>query len=84
MSDIDTAVVVDGLKALDPKWPIREADIIVGPLLSLHVGLIELILTLIAAAATALLLLFAHDALGMPIDMIRVDALGAAGLNTCG
>ena len=26
MSDIDTAVVVDGLKALDPKWPIREAD----------------------------------------------------------
>ena len=23
MSDIDTAVV-DGLKALDPKWPIRE------------------------------------------------------------
>ena len=28
MSDIDTAVVVDGLKALDPKWPIREADII--------------------------------------------------------
>ena len=27
VSDIDTAVVVDGLKALDPKWPIREADI---------------------------------------------------------
>ncbi len=25
-SDIDP-VVVDGLKALDPKWPIREADI---------------------------------------------------------
>ena len=50
-------------------------------LLSLHVGSIELILTLIAAAATALLLgLFAHDALGMPIDTIRVDALGAAGL----
>ena len=24
--DSDTAVVVDGLKALDPKWPIREAD----------------------------------------------------------
>ena len=23
---------------------------------------------------------FAHDALGMPIDMIRIDALGAAGL----
>jgi hypothetical protein len=36
---------------------------------------------LIAAAATALLLgLFAHDALGMPIDMIRIDALGAARL----
>ena len=30
MSDIDTAVVVDGLKALDPKWPIREADIASG------------------------------------------------------
>ena len=26
VSDIDT-VVVDGLKALDPEWPIREADI---------------------------------------------------------
>ena len=26
MGDIDTAVV-DSLKALDPKWPIREADI---------------------------------------------------------
>ena len=26
MSDIDTAVV-DSLKALDPEWPIREADI---------------------------------------------------------
>ena len=26
MSDIDT-VVVDSLKVLDPKWPIREADI---------------------------------------------------------
>ena len=26
-SDIDTAMVVDGLKALDPKRPIREADI---------------------------------------------------------
>ena len=25
-SDIDTAVV-DSLKALDPEWPIREADI---------------------------------------------------------
>ena len=32
-------------------------------------GLIELFLTLIAAAATALLFgLFAHDAMGMPID----------------
>ena len=27
MSDIDTVVVVDSLKALDPKRPIREADI---------------------------------------------------------
>ena len=27
MSDIDTAVVVDSLKVLDPEWPIREADI---------------------------------------------------------
>ena len=27
MGDIDTAVVVESLKALDPKWPIREADI---------------------------------------------------------
>jgi len=27
VSDIDTAVVVDGLKALDPKRPIREADV---------------------------------------------------------
>jgi hypothetical protein len=27
VSDIDAAVVVDGLKALDPEWPIREADI---------------------------------------------------------
>jgi hypothetical protein len=26
VSDIDT-VAVDSLKALDPKWPIREADI---------------------------------------------------------
>jgi hypothetical protein len=37
--------------------------------------------SLIAAAATALLLgLIAHDAMGMPIDVIRIDALGAAGL----
>ena len=27
VSDIDTAVVVVGLKALDPEWPIREAII---------------------------------------------------------
>ena len=27
MSDIDTAMVVDSLKVLDPKPPIREADI---------------------------------------------------------
>jgi hypothetical protein len=27
VSDIDTAVVVDSLKALDREWPIREADI---------------------------------------------------------
>ena len=27
MSDIDTAVVVVGLKALDPEWPIREATV---------------------------------------------------------
>ena len=31
MSDIDTAVV-DSLKALDPEWPIREADILEPPL----------------------------------------------------
>jgi hypothetical protein len=29
VSDIDT-VVVDSLKALDPEWPIREADILEG------------------------------------------------------
>ena len=34
MSDIDT-VVVGGLKALDPKRPIREADIELGRLQSL-------------------------------------------------
>jgi hypothetical protein len=27
VSDIDTAAVVNGLKVLDPKRPIREADI---------------------------------------------------------
>ena len=26
VSDIDTAVLVVGLKALDPEWPIREAN----------------------------------------------------------
>jgi hypothetical protein len=30
VSDIDTAMVVDSLKALDPKRPIREADILSG------------------------------------------------------
>ena len=29
MSDIDT-VVVDSLKALDPEWPIREADVVLN------------------------------------------------------
>ena len=44
-------------------------------------GPIELFLTLMAAAVTAMLLgLIAHDAVGMPIDVIRIDALGAAGL----
>ena len=33
MSDIDT-IVVDSLKALDPKWPIREADIGCGAFMS--------------------------------------------------
>ena len=32
VSDIDT-VVVDSLKALDPEWPIREADIDLGRVL---------------------------------------------------
>jgi hypothetical protein len=32
VSDIDTAVV-DSLKALDPEWPIREAEILqTGPI----------------------------------------------------
>ena len=50
--------------------------IIVGPCYCRCMwGSIELFLTLMAAAATALLLgLFAHDALGMPIDTIRIDA----------
>jgi hypothetical protein len=30
VSDIDT-IVVDGLKALDPEWPIREATLLFGP-----------------------------------------------------
>src|SRR5260370_32204024 len=38
VSDIDTAVV-DSLKALDPEWPIREADI---PLRSQQVRLVPL------------------------------------------
>ena len=29
VSDIDT-VVVDSLKALDPEWPIREADVVLA------------------------------------------------------
>jgi hypothetical protein len=29
VSDIDT-IVVDGLKALDPEWPIREAPLLFG------------------------------------------------------
>ena len=33
MSDIDT-VVVDSLKALDPEWPIREADMFCPPTVS--------------------------------------------------
>jgi len=37
VSDIDT-VVVDSLKALDPEWPIREADMR-GPLLLRCTGL---------------------------------------------
>jgi hypothetical protein len=42
--------------------------------------LVEGILGLTAAVATALLLgLIAHDQMGMPIDAIRTDALYAAG-----
>ena len=42
--------------------------------------LVDVMLGLTAAAATALLLgLIAHDDMGMPIDAIRVDALSAAG-----
>ena len=35
MSDIDT-VVVNSLKALDPEWPIREADLRADTLHGLH------------------------------------------------
>jgi hypothetical protein len=42
---------------------------------------IDLILGLVAAVATALLLgLIVHDGMGMSVDMIRIDALAAAGL----
>jgi hypothetical protein len=42
--------------------------------------LIDVMLGLTAAVATALLLgLIAHDDMGMPIDAIRIDALSAAG-----
>jgi hypothetical protein len=63
----------------------RRADyrsVIVGPCYCrCMTRLIDLILGLIAAVATALLLgLIAHDGMGMPIDMIRIDALAAAGL----
>ena len=63
----------------------RRADyrsVIVGPCYCRCMKrLIDLILGLIAAVATALLLgLIAHDGMGMPIDMIRIDALAAAGL----
>ncbi|HXR35539.1 MAG TPA: hypothetical protein VN754_06305 [Candidatus Binataceae bacterium] len=27
VGDIDTTVVMDSLKALDPEWPIREAEV---------------------------------------------------------
>jgi hypothetical protein len=54
----------------------------VGPCYSCCMwGPIELLLALFAAAATALLLgLFAHDAMGMSIDAIRMVALGGASL----
>ncbi len=41
MSDIDTAVVVDGLKVLDLKRPIREADILLRCTISRFVPLTE-------------------------------------------
>jgi hypothetical protein len=44
-------------------------------------GWVDLILSVIAAAATALLLaLIARDDIGMPPDMVREDALVAAGI----
>jgi hypothetical protein len=43
--------------------------------------LVDVILGLVAAVATALLLgLIAHDEMGIPNDAIRTDALNAAGL----
>jgi hypothetical protein len=43
--------------------------------------LVDVILGLTAAVATALLLgLMARDNVGMSIDTIRIDALGAAGI----
>ena len=41
VSDIDTAVVVVGLKALDPEWPIREAIDHVGNQADVRVRLIR-------------------------------------------
>jgi hypothetical protein len=44
-------------------------------------GWVDLILGVIAAAATALLLaLIARDDIGMPADMVREDALVAASI----
>ena len=44
-------------------------------------GWVDLILSVIAAAATALLLaLIARDDIGMPADMVREDALVAASI----
>ena len=45
------------------------------------IGWVDLILSVIAAAATALLLaLIARDDIGMPADMVREDALVAASI----
>lgn len=42
---------------------------------------VDVILKLMAAAATVLLLgLIARDDAGMPADMVRIDALSAAGV----